>query len=254
MSSRYMVYWRVYVYAKNLYSLPEDTSRGYRECTPFVYRSNSQEAHRLLCFANRELSVLLCKAKGDLLVVFDVLQELLLEVNMRSEEFNMSLEYFLGSKTNHFVHELLNFARSPYDDMISYECNVNYQERPFETENQDGKKKRVKEEPVQLPPLQLPLLSTTKLVRNFVEFSKCVDENECVGLSGDLEAEDEEPDEIEDLLDMAEANMDSPLVIELHRLLAEHNAANMVRGRQRSSQSSNGQGLNNTGNTAAAAA
>lgn len=38
MGSRYMVYWRVYVYANNLYSLPEDESRSYRECTPLVYR------------------------------------------------------------------------------------------------------------------------------------------------------------------------------------------------------------------------
>ncbi|XP_017864582.1 PREDICTED: uncharacterized protein LOC108614871 [Drosophila arizonae] len=269
MGSRYMVYWRVYVYANNLYSLPEDESRSYRECTPLVYRRNSDEVHRLLCFANRELSVLLCNAQAELLTVFDVLQELLLEVNMRSLEFNMSLSYFLGSKTSHFVHELINFARSPYDDMISYECNVSYMERPIEIAKQvaDGmvegeaegdeetqqQKQPPEQQPVKQQPPPQPPLSTTKLMRNFVEFSKCVDEDECVGFSAELEAEDEVPDEIEDLLDMSDTNTESPLVIELHRLLAEHNATGVLRSRQRAGQASSDQ-VQSSDNTAAAGA
>lgn len=201
--------------------------------------------HRLLAFANRELSVLMCNAQADLLTAFDVLQELILDVNLKSQEFNLTLSSFLGTKTNHFVHELINFARSPYDDMISYECNVRYQQRPIEIiENPVGEaegEKESQQEQVKQPPKlprQLPL-NNTKLIHNFVEFSKSVDEDECVGFLADLETEDEEPDEIEDLLDMADLNLNTPLLMELRRMIVERNAGSVRRGGQTGGQLTN---------------
>ncbi|XP_030558086.1 uncharacterized protein LOC115760749 [Drosophila novamexicana] len=200
MGSRYMVYWRVYVYSNNLYSLPERESRSFRDCTPLMYRRNSDEVHRLLSFANRELSVLLCNTQTELLTVFDVLLELLMEINMKSLEFNATLAGYLGPKTNHFVHELINFARSPYDDLISYECNVQYSARPL-----DGSEG----------------LGVLPIMLNFVDFSMCVDEDECVSFTADLDVEDEDPDEIDELADLTDLN--APLLLELRRLLAERN-------------------------------
>ncbi|XP_064542985.1 uncharacterized protein LOC135431671 [Drosophila montana] len=206
MGSRYMVYWRVYVYSNNLYSLPERESRSFRDCTPLMYRRNSDEVHRLLSFANRELSVLLCNTQTELLTVFDVLLELILEINMKSLEFNATLAGYLGPKTNHFVHELINFARSPYDDLISYECNVQYSARPLDGSEASGDAGAV-----------LPIML------NFVDFSMCVDEDECVSFTADLDVEDEDPDEIDELADLTDLN--APLLLELRRLLAERNSS-----------------------------
>ncbi|KRF80464.1 uncharacterized protein Dvir_GJ19923, isoform B [Drosophila virilis] len=174
----------------------------FRDCTPLMYRRNSDEVHRLLSFANRELSVLLCNTQTELLTVFDVLLELILEINMKSLEFNATLAGYLGPKTNHFVHELINFARSPYDDLISYECNVQYSARPL-----DGSEG----------------LGMLPIILNFVDFSMYVDEDECVSFTADLDVEDEDPDEVDELADLTDLN--APLLLELRRLLAERNSS-----------------------------
>ena len=46
-------------------------------------------------------------------------------VDLESEDFASHLEPFLHDKTAHFMHELLSFARSPYD-MIAYDGKVSY--------------------------------------------------------------------------------------------------------------------------------
>ena len=46
-------------------------------------------------------------------------------VDLESEDFASHLEPFLHEKTAHFMHELLSFARSPYD-MIAYDGRVSY--------------------------------------------------------------------------------------------------------------------------------
>lgn len=44
---------------------------------------------------------------------------------MENVEFRGHLEPFLHEKTQHFMHELISFAKSPYD-MIAYDNKVHY--------------------------------------------------------------------------------------------------------------------------------
>ena len=44
---------------------------------------------------------------------------------MESEEFVTHLQPFLHDKTEHFIHELASFAKSPLD-MIAYDAKVSY--------------------------------------------------------------------------------------------------------------------------------
>jgi E3 ubiquitin-protein ligase Topors len=46
-------------------------------------------------------------------------------VDIQTEEFVQQLRPFLLEKTQHFVHELLNFMRSPFD-MIGFDEAVQY--------------------------------------------------------------------------------------------------------------------------------
>jgi E3 ubiquitin-protein ligase Topors len=50
---------------------------------------------------------------------------LLHRINLESEEFGSHLEPFLHEKTHHFMHELVSFAKSPYD-LIAYDNRVRY--------------------------------------------------------------------------------------------------------------------------------
>lgn len=46
-------------------------------------------------------------------------------IDLESTEFGGHLESFLHEKTQHFMHELVSFAKSPYD-MIAYDNKVKY--------------------------------------------------------------------------------------------------------------------------------
>ena len=50
-----------------------------------------------------------------------------------SQELSNHLLPYLGTNTDHFQHELLNFARSPYD-ITGYDRHVVYDRRRLETE------------------------------------------------------------------------------------------------------------------------
>lgn len=160
------------------------------------FRRQPDELHRLLNFANRDLSVLTCSNQTDVLKIFDILLELLLEVNMKSVEFSATLAAYLGQRTNHFVHELINFARSPYNDLISYECNVKYRARQPEPEDN-----------------QVPLLQG---LHCFMDFTMRVDEDECVDFLVDLDLEDDDAEMIDESSNLVELN--APLILELRRL------------------------------------
>lgn len=95
---------------------------------------------------------------------------------MKSVEFSATLAAYLGQRTNHFVHELINFARSPYNDLISYECNVKYRARQPETM-------------VGVEETQVPLL---RGLHCFRDFTLRVDEDECVDFLVDLDLEDDD--------------------------------------------------------------
>ncbi|EDW02716.1 E3 ubiquitin-protein ligase Topors [Drosophila grimshawi] len=152
--SRYLIHWRAYVYVNKLYSLPKGEVRGFRNLKPVDFSRDLNEMIRVQEFANRDLSVLLFHKRTDLANVRDViLPNLLFGINMKSLEFRIALSPYIGSRTNHFVQELINYARSPYGDPVSYEFNVKYRSE---------------------------LAVDGAVLHNFVEFSKRVDENEYV--------------------------------------------------------------------------
>lgn len=89
------------------------------------YRENPAQIHRLMPWINRELVVLLCENSYQIQVIMDYLQELFTQYDITSSQFRAYFATFMGSRTDHFIHELLNFAKSPYD-MMGYDRNVRY--------------------------------------------------------------------------------------------------------------------------------
>lgn len=143
---------------------------------------------------------------------------------MKSVEFSATLAAYLGPRTNHFVHELINFARSPYNDLISYECNVQYRARQPEAVAGAGGEEK-----------QLPLLPG---LHCFKDFTMRVDEDECVDFFVDLDLEDDDADMIDEPRNLVELN--APLMFELRRMLNERQAvqsAQQMQQQQTQSQS-----------------
>lgn len=87
-----------------------------------LYRENPAQVHRLMPFIRRDIHCLLDVTASN---AFDSIAEALTVMNILSRDFRRRVQPFLGSKTAHFIHELNNFARSPYD-MIGYDRAVRY--------------------------------------------------------------------------------------------------------------------------------
>lgn len=118
--------WRQYIYDRRIYSLPLDDMTGRsRECSVDFYRENPAQIYRLMPWINRELVVLLRGNAFQIQVVMNYLTELLTLHDIQSPQFRAYFQTFLGHRTDHFIHELLNFSRSPYD-MIGYDRHVRY--------------------------------------------------------------------------------------------------------------------------------
>ncbi|XP_055838519.1 E3 ubiquitin-protein ligase Topors-like [Episyrphus balteatus] len=118
--------WRRYVYDRKLFALPlADVSGRFRESSARFYRDNQSQTHRLIQWINRDIVCLLRNTDHDVNSVMEQINTWLLTVNILSPEFRRRLQPFLGTKTAHFIHELNNFARSPYD-MIGYDRVVQY--------------------------------------------------------------------------------------------------------------------------------
>lgn len=74
---------------------------------------------------NRDIVCLLRNTQHNVSSVLESINDALLLMNILSPAFRRRLNPFLGDKTVHFIHELHNFARSPYD-MIGYDRAVQY--------------------------------------------------------------------------------------------------------------------------------
>ncbi|CAD7013906.1 unnamed protein product [Ceratitis capitata] len=74
---------------------------------------------------NRDIVCLLQNTEHDVSLLLERINESLLQTNILSPAFRRRLQPYLGTKTSHFIHELNNFARSPYD-MIGYDRAVHY--------------------------------------------------------------------------------------------------------------------------------
>lgn len=89
------------------------------------FRENPAQIHRLLPWVNRELNALLRNNTFQVQTIMNHLQELFTQHDIMSSHFRSYFLTYLGERTDHFIHELLNFALSPYD-MMGYDRSVRY--------------------------------------------------------------------------------------------------------------------------------
>ncbi|XP_068145916.1 E3 ubiquitin-protein ligase Topors [Drosophila tropicalis] len=125
--------WRRYVYDRKLYALPvrDNLTGQFREWTARFYRNNPAQMHRLMPWIHRDLVCLLRNMSHTISAVMHVLHQLLTMNNILGALFRIRLTPYLGERTAHFIHELFNFARSPFD-MIGYDRVVQYSARVAE--------------------------------------------------------------------------------------------------------------------------
>ncbi|XP_034106222.1 E3 ubiquitin-protein ligase Topors [Drosophila albomicans] len=119
--------WRRYVYDRKLYALPvsDNLTGNFREWSARFYRDNPAQMHRLMPWINRDIVCLLRTSPQNVTQVMHMMHDILPMINITTRTFRRRLSPFLGERTNHFIHELFNFARSPYD-MIGYDRVVQY--------------------------------------------------------------------------------------------------------------------------------
>ncbi|XP_016958566.1 E3 ubiquitin-protein ligase Topors [Drosophila biarmipes] len=125
--------WRRYVYDRKLYALPvSDSLTGhFREWSARFYRNNPAQMHRLMPWIHRDIVCLLRNAAHSVSTVMQLMNDILPMTNILGPTFRRRLSPYLGERTSHFIHELFNFARSPFD-MIGYDHVVQYSARVAE--------------------------------------------------------------------------------------------------------------------------
>ncbi|KAH8254987.1 hypothetical protein KR038_011896 [Drosophila bunnanda] len=132
-SSSLIQLWRRYVYDRKLYALPvSDSLTGhFREWSARFYRNNPAQMHRLMPWIQRDIVCLLRNAAHSVGTVMQLMHDILPRTNILGPTFRRHLSPYLGDRTSHFIHELFNFARSPFD-MIGYDHVVQYSARVAE--------------------------------------------------------------------------------------------------------------------------
>lgn len=118
--------WRRYIYHRRLHARPlPDINGRFRECSAAFYMENPAQIHRLMPWINRELIALCRTNPAQIPLILDDFPNLLMMHDITSPAFRERVSYWGRTRTAHFIHELLNFARSPYD-MIGYDRCVQY--------------------------------------------------------------------------------------------------------------------------------
>lgn len=119
--------WRTYCYYRRLYAMPIPNALGSyaRTITAQFYRENQAQLHRLMPWLNRELLCLCAASAESIEGLLSRVNNLIQTHDMTSREFRRRVAPLVPNHTNHFIHELINFARSPFD-MIGYDRNVAY--------------------------------------------------------------------------------------------------------------------------------
>lgn len=79
-------------------------------------------------FINRELVFLLNNTEHQIGYVLEVIKEELTRSDIMSPDFRDRVDPYFRRRTAHFIHEIYNFARSPYD-MFGYDLVVRYRRR-----------------------------------------------------------------------------------------------------------------------------
>ncbi|XP_007433431.1 E3 ubiquitin-protein ligase Topors [Python bivittatus] len=104
----------------------EDGGR-YRDISAEFFRRNPACLHRLVPWLKRELTVLF-GAHGSLVnIVQHIIMSNVTRYDLEGQAFAADLKPFLLHRTEHFLHEFINFARCPfnieaYDQHANYDC------------------------------------------------------------------------------------------------------------------------------------
>ncbi|KAM6230180.1 E3 ubiquitin-protein ligase Topors [Porphyrio hochstetteri] len=99
----------------------------YRDISAEFFRQNPACLHRLVPWLKRELTVLFGDHGSLINIVQHVIMSNLTRYDVDSEAFADNLRPFLLNRTEHFLHEFISFARSPfnleaYDQHANYDC------------------------------------------------------------------------------------------------------------------------------------
>lgn len=81
--------------------------------------------NRLVPWLNRELQVLLNNNRPHIAYVMGIITDTLTQCDIRSDEFRNTVRQYFGIHTDHFVHELSNYARTNFD-LVGYDQAVSY--------------------------------------------------------------------------------------------------------------------------------
>uniref|UniRef100_A0A8C3XCE8 E3 ubiquitin-protein ligase Topors n=1 Tax=Catagonus wagneri TaxID=51154 RepID=A0A8C3XCE8_9CETA len=102
----------------------EDGGR-YRDISAEFFRRNPACLHRLVPWLKRELTVLF-GAHGSLVnIVQHIIMSNVTRYDLESQAFVSDLRPFLLNRTEHFIHEFISFARSPFN-MAAFDEHANY--------------------------------------------------------------------------------------------------------------------------------
>ncbi|XP_056375498.1 E3 ubiquitin-protein ligase Topors isoform X2 [Hyla sarda] len=97
----------------------------YRDISAEFFRRNPACLHRLVPWLKRELTVLFGTHGSLVNIVQHIIMRNVTLYDMESQAFVEDLQPFLLHRTDHFIHEFINFARCPYN-IEAYDQHANY--------------------------------------------------------------------------------------------------------------------------------
>ncbi|OCU00902.1 E3 ubiquitin-protein ligase Topors [Xenopus laevis] len=97
----------------------------YRDISAEFFRHNPACLHRLVPWLKRELTVLFGSHGSLVNIVQHIIMSNVTRYDMESQAFVEDLRPFLLHRTDHFIHEFVNFARCPYN-IEAYDQHANY--------------------------------------------------------------------------------------------------------------------------------
>ncbi|KFO35316.1 E3 ubiquitin-protein ligase Topors [Fukomys damarensis] len=102
----------------------EDGGR-YRDISAEFFRRNPACLHRLVPWLKRELTVLFGAHASLVNIVQHIIMSNVTRYDLESQAFVSDLRPFLLNRTEHFIHEFISFARSPFN-MAAFDQHANY--------------------------------------------------------------------------------------------------------------------------------
>ncbi|XP_078070163.1 E3 ubiquitin-protein ligase Topors-like isoform X1 [Mustelus asterias] len=120
-----MIHFRQELYRSGLRVRNVQDGGRYRDISAEFFRRNAACLHRLMPWLKRELCVLFGSHGSVVNIVQHIIMSNIVRYDMESQAFQDELRPFLLSRTEHFLHEFISFARAPFN-MESYDQRANY--------------------------------------------------------------------------------------------------------------------------------